>query len=42
MQLSSMSVESAADMNLAVNLVGDGINADTLTAEDLDVAAKRR
>ena len=35
-----MSVESAADMNLAVNLVGDGINADTLTAEDLDVAAK--
>ena len=38
--LSSMSVESAADMNLAVNLVGDGINADTLTAEDLDVAAK--
>ena len=38
--MSSVSVEDAASMNLTVNLVGEGVNADTLTAEDLDQAAK--
>ena len=38
--MSSLSVEDASAMNLSVNIVGEGVNADTLTAEDLDQAAK--
>ena len=38
--MSSLSVEDASAMNLSVNIVGEGVNADTLTAADLDQAAK--
>ena len=38
--MSSLSVEDASAMNLSVNIVGEGVNADTLTADDLDQAAK--